>query len=106
MVSIAKGHTPLMFGVLTSRREGPTLSTVNALLEGGGDPYRADAEGLTIYDRSKCKDGPGWLRSPEDQAEFSAVCKRLNKYKDDEKERAILSTPLALWMNEVLPTHR
>ena len=49
MVSIAKGHTPLMFGVLTSRREGPTLSTVNALLEGGGDPYRADAEGLTIY---------------------------------------------------------
>ena len=31
-----------------------TLKTVDTLLDLGADPYQADAEGMTVFDRSRC----------------------------------------------------
>ena len=31
-----------------------TFKTVDTLLDLGADPYQADAEGMTVFDRSRC----------------------------------------------------
>ena len=40
-----------------------TFKTVDTLLDLGADPYQADAEGMTVFDRSRCACTPqrGWI---------------------------------------------
>ena len=85
---------------------------VDALLKGGADPcllsstfmsltlairnceqlshtngkrsrYQTDGEGMTVFDRSRCDKGAGWLDTDEMRSEFRKVCKRLDKAKDE-----------------------
>jgi hypothetical protein len=56
---LVAGITPLMVAVvpINSAEDHTTLATVNALLEGGADPYQPDGEGMTVFDRSRCREG-------------------------------------------------
>ena len=94
---LVKGITPLMIGVMPIDKEiHSTFKTVNALLEGGADPYTPDGEGMTIFDRSRCREGAGWLDSNEARSEFHKVCKRLDKAKDELHEKKIMESPVAM----------
>eukprot|EP01047_Picozoa_sp_COSAG01_P081595 COSAG01_NODE_16327_length_1245_cov_109.487784_1_plen_54_part_10 len=42
---------------------GPKLATLEVLLRGGARPTQPDAEGMTVHERSRCKEGSGWLSS-------------------------------------------
>ena len=92
-----KGITPLMVAVMpiNSKDEHTTLATVSALLAGGADPYQPDGEGMTVFDRSRCREGAGWLETNEARSEFHKVCKRLDQAKDDAKEQRIMGTEVA-----------
>ncbi|MFO0810103.1 MAG: ankyrin repeat domain-containing protein [Gemmataceae bacterium] len=48
----AKSRTPLIANV---RGSSPSIATVRALLEGGGDPARTDDAGLTALDYARRK---------------------------------------------------
>jgi ankyrin repeat protein len=97
MLHLVKGITPLMVAVMPidAKEVHTTLATVNALLDGGADPYQPDGEGMTVFDRSRCREGAGWLETNEGRSEFHKVCKRLDQAKDDVKEKKIMETEVA-----------
>lgn len=52
--------------------------------------YQPDGEGMTVFDRSRCREGAGWLETNEARSEFHKVCKRLDQAKDEAKGTKLL----------------
>ena len=40
---------------------------------------------MTVFDRSRCREGAGWIETNEGRSEFHKVCKRLDQAKDEVK---------------------
>lgn len=61
--------------------------------------YQPDGEGMTVFDRSRCREGAGWIETNEGRSEFHKVCKRLDQAKDEVKGENNLTTSFALWFS-------
>ena len=51
---------------------------------------------MTVFDRSRCREGAGWIETNEGRSEFHKVCKRLDQAKDEVKGANTLLVSFAL----------
>ncbi len=63
--------------------ERPQLRDVSHHTNVKWSRYQTDGEGMTVFDRSRCDKGAGWLKTDEMRSEFRKVCKRLDEAKDE-----------------------
>ena len=103
MLHITKGTNAITIAVTPSAGTkgvfgGPTMATFQALLDGGADPLRTDAEYYNTMDRSRCREGAGWLKLDKAKAEFRQICSKLRTFRDESEEQKLQETEVGQWL--------